>query len=157
MQSQQQPSSSAAGSPDVIKDLIIINNDRCEGYKTAANETKDSDLKSMFLEFSSQSQKFADELKRFMSSTSDMPSSDETKASGKVYRAWMDIKSAVTGNDRKAILASCEFGEDVAKKHYEDALKNIGGISAEAQSVIRNQSEEIMKGHDKVKSMRDSA
>ena len=31
-----------------VNDLIVINNDRYEGYKTAASETKDSDLKSMF-------------------------------------------------------------------------------------------------------------
>ncbi len=30
-----------------IKDLIVINNDRYEGYKTAAEETKDAHLKSL--------------------------------------------------------------------------------------------------------------
>jgi uncharacterized protein (TIGR02284 family) len=150
---QTQPQSS----PGVIKDLIVINNDRYEGYKTAAEETQDSELKSLFTEFSNQSRGFGDELKRLVPSSENIPKSDETKNSGKVYRAWMDIKAAVTGKDRKAILGSCEFGEDVAKKHYEDALKNTEGLSSDAMNVVRKQSDEIRKAHDRVKAMRDAA
>jgi uncharacterized protein (TIGR02284 family) len=139
----------------VINDLIVINNDRYEGYKTAAAEAKDADLKSLFTEFSSQSKKFSEELRKFGSD--DLPKRDETKNTGKLYRVWMDIKSAVSSKDRKAILSSCEFGEDVAKKHYQDALQNPEGVPSEALEIIRKQSAEIQKGHDKVKSMRDAA
>ena len=45
-----------------------------------------------------------------------------TTNSGKIYRAWMDVKAAFTGHDRKAILASCEFGEDAAQAAYKTAL-----------------------------------
>jgi uncharacterized protein (TIGR02284 family) len=31
-----------------LNDLIVINNDRVEGYETASGETKDMDLKSLF-------------------------------------------------------------------------------------------------------------
>ena len=150
MESQQQSS-------PAVNELIVINNDRCEGYKTAANETKDSDLKSLFLEFSRQSEGFAQELRRYVPSGSDQPERDETKASGKLYRVWMDFKAAVTAKDRKAILSSCEYGEDVAKKHYEDVLSNPQGLASEALDLIRKQSAEIKKGHDTIKSLRDSA
>lgn len=140
----------------VINDLIIINNDRYEGYKTAAEETKDADLKSIFNEFSQQSRGFAEELRKF-SSPEDQPKRDETKNTGKLYRVWMDIKAAVTAKDRKAILSSCEFGEDVAKKHYEEALGHPEGIPSDALELIRKQSTAIMQGHDKIKAMRDSA
>lgn len=33
----------------------------------------------------------------------------------------MDVKAALTGKDRKAILNSCEYGEDIAKDSYEKA------------------------------------
>lgn len=140
-----------------IKDLIVINNDRYNGYKTAAEETKDADLKSMFMEFASQSDSFAQELRRFLPAGEDQPGGDQTKPTGKLYRVWMDIKSAVTGNDRKQILASCEYGEDHAKKHYNEAVENAQDLSAEAMQVIQRQRNEILKGHDKVKAMRDSA
>jgi uncharacterized protein (TIGR02284 family) len=150
MESQQQASSSA------VKDLIVINNDRCEGYKTAANETKDSDLKSLFNEFSNQSEGFARELRSFVTESS-APDRDETKATGKLYRIWMDFKAAITAKDRKAILSSCEYGEDVAKAHYEEVLKNPQGVAPDAMAVIRKQSAEIKKGHDTIKSLRDAA
>jgi uncharacterized protein (TIGR02284 family) len=139
-----------------INDLIIINNDRYEGYKTAAEETKESDLKSMFTEFSNQSKQFAAELRKFVPASEDAPKTDETKNSGKLYRVWMDFRSAVTSHDRKAILSSCEFGEDAAKKHYDEVMEHSEDIPSDAMEVIRKQRAELQKGHDRVKSMRDS-
>lgn len=139
-----------------INDLIVINNDRYEGYKTAADEIKDSDLKAMFTEFSNQSKQFAAELKKFVPASEEPADKNETKNSGKLYRLWMDFRSAITGHDRKAILSSCEFGEDAAKKTYDDVMKNSEDLPTEAMDVIRRQRTELQKGHDTVKSMRDS-
>jgi len=139
-----------------ITDLIVINNDRYEGYKTASQETKDSDLKDLFNKYSMQSNGFASELRQFVPAGSDQPERDETKTTGKLYRTWMDLKSAVTAHDRKAILASCEFGEDTAKKHYEDALENTEEIPSGALEIVRKQSAEIKQAHDRIKALRDS-
>lgn len=142
---------------ETIQDLIVINNDRYEGYQTAAKETKDSDLKDMFNSFSMQSNGFAAELRKFIPAGPDQPKRDETKNTGKLYRTWMDLRSAVSTNNRKAVLASCEFGEDTAKKHYEDALQNKEDLPSEAISLIEKQKEELKKAHDRVKALRDSA
>jgi uncharacterized protein (TIGR02284 family) len=138
-----------------INQLIIINNDRYEGYKKAAEEAKDQDLKDMFNKFSSQSKGFSEDLKKFVD-PDDLPKQNETTNSGKLYRVWMDIKAATTAKDRKAVLSSCEFGEDVAKKTYKEVLDHPEDIPSEAMDTIRKQNEEIIKGHDTVKSMRDS-
>ena len=138
-----------------INDLIVINNDRYEGYKTAANEIKDADLKSLFTDFSNQSKGFALELRKFVPATEEKAEKDETKNSGKLFRVWMDIKAAITGNDRKAILSSCEFGEDAAKGHYDEVLEHAEDIPTQALSVVTNQRVAIQKGHDTVKSLRD--
>jgi hypothetical protein len=42
---------------EVLNTLITINNDRIEGYETAAKETEKQDLKVLFAQFSSTSQK----------------------------------------------------------------------------------------------------
>jgi uncharacterized protein (TIGR02284 family) len=138
-----------------LRELIIINNDRYEGYKTAAEETKENDLKELFNRFSMQSRKFADELINHLPDKSEAPDPDKTKASGKLYRVWMDVKNGIAGNNRKAVLSSCEFGEDVAKKTYNDVLENTEDISAETLAIIRRQHSEILQGHDTVKSLRD--
>jgi len=140
-----------------ITDLIVINNDRQEGYKTASKEAKESDLKELFNSFSVQSGGFSSELRQFVPAGEDQPKRDETKTTGKLFRAWMDVKAAVTGNDRKAILSSCEFGEDTAKKHYQDALQTTNEIPSEAFEIIRKQSEELKKAHDRIKALRDAS
>lgn len=140
-----------------LNSLIIINNDRYEGYKTAAEETDDVDLKLLFTRFSTQSKRFSNELQKLIPFTEEGPDKNETTTSGKLYRVWMDIKAAVTAKDRKSILSSCEFGEDVAKKTYEEVLEHPEDISSDLLTLIRKQKSEILEGHDHVKALRDSA
>jgi uncharacterized protein (TIGR02284 family) len=140
-----------------IRDIIVINNDRSEGYKKAAEETKDVVLKAMFTRYSEQSKKFADELKPFFTDVDKLPKPGETKNTGKLYRVWMDVKAAITANDRKAILNSCEFGEDKAKSTYDDVLKDTEDLSSKGVEIIRRQRTEIQKSHDEVKALRDAA
>lgn len=140
-----------------IKDLVIINNDRTEGYKTASDETKDADLKMLFNRLSQQSRGFASELKSFITDMDDMPKSDETKNTGKLYRVWMDVKAAMTANDRKSVLSSCEFGEDKAKQTYDDVLNDTEGLPMNAVEVIKKHRVELQKAHDEVKMLRESA
>lgn len=138
-----------------LRALIRINNDRYEGYKTAAEETKDTDLKSIFNKLSLQSKGYSNDLQNLITYKEMAPETDETTLSGKLYRIWMDIKSAVTAKDRKAILASCEFGEDVARKTYEEVLDDPEDLTPEMLAVIRKQRSEIQQGHDTIKAMRD--
>ena len=142
---------------ETLNDLIIINNDRFEGYQKAMEQTKDADLKSMFTAFSNQSKANNAILRSLVPASEETPDRDETRLSGKFYRAWMDVKNALDAGDRKKILSSCEYGEDVAKKAYQDALDDRDELSAEAAATIQKQYDEILKAHDQVKALRDSA
>lgn len=139
---------------DAIYSLIVINNDRYEGYKTAAEEAKDADLKALFLRYSNQSQGFNNELRRLIPNDEDPK--DDTTASGKLYRVWMDIKAAMASNDRKAVLASCEFGEDTALGTYTEALEE-GELTPEVHEIISRQANEVREAHNYVRSLRDNA
>ena len=142
---------------EILNDLVEINYDRVRGYEKAADETntKDADLRSLFTDFSNESRGYANELSALVSSMGKEPSTDSTQR-GKIYRAWMDVKAAITGSDRKAILASCEFGEDAAQRAYDKALENVEDLPADIRDVIRKQKENLKKGHDRVKQMRDT-
>ncbi len=140
---------------DVLNTLIEINNDRIEGYETACKETDDQDLKSLFSGFIQTSQECKQELVSEVVTLGGTPI-EGTRASGKFYRAWMDIKAAITGKDTEAILNSCEYGEDVAVETYTDVLKNeMENISPKQQSMINTQHGLIKADHDKVKELRD--
>jgi uncharacterized protein (TIGR02284 family) len=143
-------------SSDVLNTLIQINNDRIEGYDRASNETDDVDLKSLFSDLIETSEKCKAELSEEVERLGGTPV-EGTKTSGKFYRAWMDLKAAVTGNDRKAILSSCEYGEDVAVDTYEKAMDNDDDdLGIEQRSLIERQYVMIKADHDKIKSLRDN-
>ena len=141
----------------VLNTLITINNDRIEGYETASKETEEQDLKTMFAQFSKTSQKCKQELTNEVSKLGGT-AAEGTLTIGKFFRVWMDVKAALTGKDRKAILNSCEYGEDQAKDTYEKALENEReNLSMEQQTMIKAQHTLLGADHDKVKSMRDLA
>ena len=140
---------------DAINALIEINNDRIAGYETASNETQETDLKALFADCIQTSRKCRAELVSEVHSMGVTPT-EGTKTTGKIYRAWMDFKAMVTGNDRKAILNSCEYGEDVAIEAYEDVLNNnTEDISNAHHALLSEQLASIRADHDKVKSLRD--
>lgn len=140
-----------------LNNLIEINNDRVEGYDTAASETKDADLKSRFAQWSSTSQQNLGDLRSEVNKLGGTPE-EGTRVTGKFFRAWMDVKAALTGNDRHAILSSCEYGEDKAQEAYQDVLEDSdNGLSSEQLSLIREQQSKLRADHDTVKSLRDAS
>lgn len=139
---------------EVLNDLILINNDRTEGYTKAAKQAEDNDLKSLFNEMAAQSVKYAGELKQHLNSNEDDPENDTT-FKGKIYRTWMDVKATFGGDDRKGILSSCEYGEDAAQNAYKTALGE-DEISPEIRDLIEEQKRLLKDAHDKVKRLRDA-
>jgi len=140
---------------EVLNTLITINNDRIEGYETATKETEEQDLKTLFAHFTATSQKCKQELEAEVKKLGGEPA-EGTKTTGKFFRVWMDVKAALTGKDRKAILNSCEYGEDVAKDTYKKALENdLENLNADQQTMIRAQHTLLKADHNQVKSMRD--
>lgn len=141
---------------EVLNTLITINNDRIEGYETASKETEELDLKLFFSALKQTSLRCNRELSAEVT-TLGGTASDETRTTGKFFRVWLDVKAALTGKDRKAILNSCEYGEDVAKSTYEKALENHAEyLNAEQKRMLRTQHALLKADHDKVKLMRDA-
>lgn len=141
---------------DVLNSLITINNDRIEGYETASNATDELDLKTLFGQFISTSKKCKQELVREVNMLGG-EEAEGTKVSGKFFRAWMDVKAALTGKDRKAILNSCETGEDEALETYNDVLEDDSEhLSAKQQAMIIAQQLLLKADHHHVKALRDT-
>lgn len=140
---------------EVLNDLIKINNDRIAGYEKAigALPAADVDLKALFSGLIEQSQMLKDELQQHISAWEEQVN-DETTASGKVYRIWMDVKQTFAVDDRKAILESCEYGEDAAQKAYRQAEEETD-ISTAAKALISSQKTQLRASHDQIKQLRD--
>ena len=140
---------------DVLNDLIRINHDRIAGYERAINESKDIDvdLKGVFSRMAEESTLYVSELTEEVVKLGGEPATGTTN-SGKIYRAWMDVKATFTGKDRESILASCEFGEDAAQKAYKTALES-DDLTADTRMLVTNQKTSLKASHDLIKRYRD--
>jgi uncharacterized protein (TIGR02284 family) len=142
---------------EVLNDLIMINNDRTKGYENASEEAKsiDVDLHATFNKMANESRKYAAELSNEVQRLGGEPAIGTTN-SGKIFRAWMDVKATFSGKDRQAILESCEFGEDAAQKAYRDALASDAEIGAKTRQLIAEQQSSLTTSHDIIKKYRDA-
>ena len=141
---------------EVLNDLIQINNDRIEGYEKALKELKDedADLKALFSSMISESHEIRLALGTEVNALGgDMENS--TTTSGKIYRAWMDVKAVFTGYDRHTILANCEAGEDAAQRAYKTALDD-EDLPAYLREMVIEQQATLKASHDQIKALRDA-
>jgi len=141
---------------EILNDLIQINNDRIVGYEKAIEELKpeDADLKSLFVKMIGESHQYKMALATEVQALGEDADSGTTN-SGKIYRAWMDVKAIFTGHDRKTVLNNCEFGEDAAQKAYKMALEE-EDLSAHLRSLVTEQKAQLRMSHDEIKMLRDS-
>ena len=142
---------------EVLNDLVAINNDRIAGYEKALDETKeeDSDLRRLFTSMIDESRKLRLELAAEVQ-TLGGEYDRGTTASGKLYRAWMDVRAVFTGNDRYTVLANCERGEDAAQSAYKEALSD-NNLPAYVRTMLEEQKQQLRASHDKIKALRDAA
>lgn len=141
---------------EVLNDLIKINYDRIEGYRKAADESKehDIDLHPVFMGMADESRLNVSALNAEVRKMGGDPEKTSTTM-GKIYRVWMDVKATFTGKDRKSIIAACEYGEDQAQKAYDAALASDADMDAATRQLITSQKSTLKQSHDKIKAMRD--
>lgn len=143
---------------EVLNDLILMNNDRIKGYqKTMQNlRHQDEDLRTLFMEIIAQTQQFNEALSNEVRKLG-VDVETHTSVSGKLHLAWIGIKATFTGNNRRALLAECERGEDALKSTYLEALHESSALSSEQWELISAQADQMKVIHDQIKALRDQA
>jgi uncharacterized protein (TIGR02284 family) len=143
---------------ETLNDLILINNDRVKGYERALKDTKDkdADLRDIFRQMMEQSKRFNESLIAMVRLSGSLPET-ESSFSGKLHRAWIDIKTSFAGNNRKSLLNECERGEDASMEAYNEALHEDNGLTEVQQQVIAEQAAEQKASHDAIRELRNQA
>ena len=136
----------------LINELIETSKDGEKGFSNAANDTTDPHLRGVFVECSQRCRAGASELQEQVRALGGKPETDGS-VMGAVHRGWLEMKSAVTSRDAKAILEECEHGEDYAKARYADALKK--DLPVAVREVLQRQYEGVISNHDRIRSLRD--
>jgi uncharacterized protein (TIGR02284 family) len=142
---------------DTLNDLVMVNLDRIEGYEKAVDEVKDTfdaQIKAVFYEMAEESRRYKEALTNEVTRLGGKPAKD-TSAAGDLYRAWMDVRVAFSGNDLLTALQSCEYGEDNALKTYKKALEKDADWPRESLDLVAEQRKSLKSSHDRIKRYRD--
>ena len=138
---------------DILNKLIETCKDGEYGFRTCAEHVDSQHLRTVFLDRAESCRKGAMELQAEVARLGGKPE-DRGTAAGAMHRAWIDLRTAVTSKDEKAVLAECERGEDHAVKEYKDALSK--SLPENLRMVVQRQATEVQRAHDSMRSLRDA-
>lgn len=133
----------------VLNNLIQTCKDGEQGFRTAAENLKNSQTKSQFLRYAQERADMVAALQAEVRAHGGNPEEAGSLA-GSTHRGWMNLKAAVAGGD-DSIVAEAERGEDIAKKAYDDALG--AGLPPMTLAVVRRQAARVHDVHDQVRAM----
>ena len=147
-------STSLTDTISTLNKLIETCKDGQEGFRLAAEAvTEDEDLKGFLFSASLQRSKFAGELQNEVIALGEPAPSETSSLSSTLHRGWINLKTALTGNDNHAILAECERGEDSAVAEYRKALSS--ELSSPLSEIVSRQFQEVLATHNSVRGLRD--
>ena len=133
-----------------LNNLIQTCRDGQEGFGAAAEGVSDPAAREVLQSYSRQRASFVgelqDEVRRLGGEAEDSGS-----AAAALHRGWIGIRAAVTGGDRRAVLAECERGEDAAMASYRAALDT--DMPANVRSMVERQFAEVKEARERVRGL----
>ncbi len=138
-----------------LQDLLKKNYDAQKGFTKAMKDTKNSKLKSFLKQQAAQRGRFTNELTQEIRNLNEQPK-DSGSFTGDLHRAWINIKSTVSGNKDEAVLEECIRGEKASWKEYNEKLEK-ENFPPNISKVIQKQASEIHDTVSKVKKLEDLA
>jgi uncharacterized protein (TIGR02284 family) len=137
-----------------LNTLIETCRDGEEGFRVAAGDVKNAELKTLFTEYSQQRARFIPELQSIVDGLG-QDAEETSSVAGALHRGWINIKSVIAGGDEHAILSECERGEDHAVDAYQAALSD-QSLPVQVREVVQRQYVAVQAAHDRVRDLRDA-
>lgn len=138
-----------------LQGLLEKNYDAEKGFKNAMTNAKSPNLKHFLQKQAAQRSRFANELTQELRNLNEEPK-DSGSFTGDLHRAWMDIKTAVSGNGDEAVLEECIRGEKASVEEYNEKLEK-QNFPPQISSVLQRQAREIEQTLSTVKRLEDLA
>jgi uncharacterized protein (TIGR02284 family) len=132
---------------DLLTELIYVCKDGEHGYRTAAEDVRNSQLQSVFSEYAKQRSSCARQLQAEVERLGGT-ATDSGTLTAAMHRGWMDLKAALSGGNGGAIIAACETGEDYALAAFERVVN--AGITGESLSIVEKQRGKIKEAHTRL-------
>lgn len=125
----------------ILNDVIKTLRDSQEAFRKAAENVESSDLKFMFMDFSTQRAQFLGELQNEIERLGDPEPRDTGSVTGSLHRGWMKLKAALSSDHDQAIITECERGEEEVIESYGNAMKK--AMPRYIRDILERQLEQI--------------
>ncbi|MEI7894718.1 MAG: PA2169 family four-helix-bundle protein [Myxococcales bacterium] len=135
---------------DVIRALNMLI-DTCtdgeRGYRHAAADVHDAEVKTLLTGYADQRARFVRELQVAVAGLG-MPDPPVSQGSlmGALHRGWIDTRAKVGTPSVQTILSECERGELVARKAYEEALQTL--MLVDVNTLVLSQFAAVKGAHE---------
>jgi len=106
-----------------LNELLEKNYDAEKGFRKALEDTDNHGLKNFFKQQAVIRNRFKTEIEKSLHDLNAHPDFKKGSTTGTLHRVWIDIKTALSGNDDEAVLEECIRGEKASIKEYEEKLK----------------------------------
>jgi uncharacterized protein (TIGR02284 family) len=137
----------------VLNSLIETTLDSANGYREAAENAREGELKTLFSERAQRRMEITRELQQEVRTFGGEPEDDQSML-GKAHNKFVDLKNAVMGgHDDTAVIDEVERGEDFIKGKFEAALRD-DDLPMEARQVVTRVAETIRADHDRIRAMK---
>jgi len=135
-----------------VQDLIEVNVDSFNGFRQAAENTKDLSVSSLFTRISEDRVQQAIELQKIVLGN-DVEAESTGSLIGAIHRVILDWRAYFDKGD-VCVLEEAERGEDYIKKQYEEALQATAGSAV--TDVLNRHFVAVKAAHDRVRDVRDA-
>ena len=129
---------------ECLNALIVLNNDRIEGYETAQKETDDLALNKAFSDFQSTSFKCKSELVAEVRNLHGKPQQG-IREPGKFFENWLEVKNALVQNNIDFVLESCLSSEIYVLEFYKNDLIQNNEIHTSLIAELLNKQYSLLK------------
>lgn len=136
----------------VLNTLIDTTIDSIKGYEESAEDTENMRHAQIFRQNAEDRRQALQTLQAALSRVGGSNDNDGSVA-GSIHHAWVNLKSAITGQDDKAVVNEVERGEDYIKDKFETALED-QELSAETRRAIEQAYVSVRRGHDQARELK---
>lgn len=130
----------AAGTEDeliaTLNRLLVVCNDAEDVYQTAARDVTLPAFRNVFLRYARQRSRYALELREEIRQLDGAPH-ERGSLLGALRTGWVDVKSALNGNDERSAVKTCVAAEQGWQARYAEALQQ--GLPIRVELLIRQQ------------------
>ncbi|MFD1062175.1 PA2169 family four-helix-bundle protein [Winogradskyella litorisediminis] len=131
-----------------LNELLERTYDSEKGFKKAAENVENSQLKEFFNNKALERLTFRSELRKELKANGCDIKEDSGSIKGALHRTWMDTKALFYNENEEAILEEVRNGEKAALNDYDDILAD-NQLPPTTENILRTQRNTIQSSYNK--------